>query len=198
MSSARTPLTAGAWAAAALQAMASKGLAGVAVEPLAARLGATKGSFYWHFPNREALVAAALELWEREQTEAVIARVEAEAGVADRIRLLFSIVLGAARHDLVEISLLASSEDPLVHPVLRRVTERRVAYVADLFVALGFPRAEARRRSLLAYSAYLGHAQLAHTVPEVLALGAAKQRRYLDDVVALLTQPIPPVSERAS
>jgi Bacterial regulatory proteins, tetR family len=38
----------GGFGAAALAAIAKGGLAAVAVEPLAARLGATKGSFYWH------------------------------------------------------------------------------------------------------------------------------------------------------
>jgi AcrR family transcriptional regulator len=187
----RDPLSRHAWEIAALEAMARGGLAGVAVEPLAARLGATKGSFYWHFANREALIVAALERWERDYTDYVIARVESEPRIEERIRLLFTIVLGSARNELVEVSLLASSQDPLVRPMLERVTERRVAYVASLFETLGFGRAEARRRSLLAYCAFLGHAQLAHTLPEVLARWPAGQGRYLDEVVSLLVAPLP-------
>lgn len=52
------------WVRAALFAIADGGAAAVAVEPLAARLGATKGSFYWHFRSREQLIAEALEFWE--------------------------------------------------------------------------------------------------------------------------------------
>ncbi|WP_412543871.1 TetR/AcrR family transcriptional regulator [Longispora sp. K20-0274] len=59
----RRRLTAEDWAEAALLAFAEGGLAAVAVEPIATRLGATKGSFYWHFPHRDALVVAALALW---------------------------------------------------------------------------------------------------------------------------------------
>jgi AcrR family transcriptional regulator len=40
------------------------------------RLGATKGSFYWHFADREALVEAALADWEHSHTAAVIAEIE--------------------------------------------------------------------------------------------------------------------------
>ena len=50
------------WTESALLALARDGLTGVAVEPLARRLSATKGSFYWHFANRAELIAATLEL----------------------------------------------------------------------------------------------------------------------------------------
>jgi AcrR family transcriptional regulator len=49
------------------------------VVPLAKQLGATKGSFYWHFANREALVEAALAEWEQSHTAAVIAEIEASS-----------------------------------------------------------------------------------------------------------------------
>ena len=83
-------LSADDWAVAALGALAGGGLSAVAVEPLAARLGATKGSFYWHFAGREALVAATLERWERTATEDVIAAIGVEPDLAARLRLLMS------------------------------------------------------------------------------------------------------------
>ncbi len=69
--------------------------------------------------------------------------------------------------------------------MLGRVTERRVAYVAQLFAEAGFPEPEARRRGLLAYSVYLGHAQLAHSVPAALPMGE-ELTRYLDRALDLL------------
>ena len=143
----RKRLTARDWADAALAAIGERGLAGVAVEPLAARLGTTKGSFYWHFANRDALIEAAL-----------------------------------AAEDPLEVLLLATADDPHVAPVLQRVTERRIGYVAHLFEELGLPPEEARRRGLLAYTSYLGHAQLSHAVPESLPVGA-ERRGYLDSVM---------------
>ena len=62
-SSNRQSLSAQDWAQAALDVMVARGLDGVAVEPLARELGVTKGSFYWHFANRDALLDAALQLW---------------------------------------------------------------------------------------------------------------------------------------
>jgi AcrR family transcriptional regulator len=179
-------LAADDWAAAALDAIGAGGLAAVAVEPLAARLGATKGSFYWHFANRDALVTAALELWERKHTEGVIDTVEREPDPAARLRLLFGTVLLAVETDATEVTLLATADHPLVAPALRRVTERRIGYVAGLFRELGFPPVDARRRGLLAFSAYLGYAQLSHSARDALPAAGAPSRAYLDDVLDLL------------
>ena len=82
---------------AALFAIADGGAAAVAVEPLAARLGATKGSFYWHFPNREQLIVEALELWEREGTDDVIAELAPVSDPVERLRRLLEIAIGSER-----------------------------------------------------------------------------------------------------
>ncbi|MFI7600458.1 TetR/AcrR family transcriptional regulator [Actinoplanes sp. NPDC049681] len=185
-------LTADDWTAAALEAMAGGGLAAVAVEPLAARLGATKGSFYWHFADRNALIEAAVLRWEREHTEAVIAFVDAEPDPLARLRLLIGAVLGSTTQQPdgnIELAMLATAGHPHVAPVLARVTERRVAYTAGLFTALGWPPDQARRRGLLAVTAYLGHAQVAHVAPGTLPQTEADRRHYVDQVVRLLTAP---------
>ncbi|WP_030667237.1 TetR/AcrR family transcriptional regulator [Streptomyces rimosus] len=182
---ARRRLTAQDWAEAALAAIGEGGLAAVAVEPIATRLGTTKGSFYWHFANREALVDAALERWEQLRTEAVITAMAAEPDPERRLRGLFAYATATAAEDPLEIALLATAADPRVAAALRRVTDRRVGHVAELFAAAGFPEAEARRRGLLAYTAYLGHAQLGHAVPGSLP-GGADRDAYLDSVLDTL------------
>lgn len=174
------------WTAAALAAVADGGLAAVAVEPLAARLGATKGSFYWHFPHRGALVVGALERWERESTEQVIAEMDTEPDPLARLRRLFGAVTRAATGTAVELALRAGADHPHVAPVLHRVTARRIRYVTDLFVQLGFPPDAARHRGLLAVSAYVGHLSLVRSAPAELPTDAAGNRRYLDAVVGAL------------
>ena len=181
----RQRLSASDWTAAALDALAEGGLAAVAVEPIATRLGTTKGSFYWHFANRDALLTAALERWERTDTEDVITYVEgAPAGTA-RLRALIAGAVGTRVGDAarVELALQATARHPLVAPVLARVTRRRLEYLAELFVGLGFPPDEAGRRSRLAYTSYLGLAQLAHATPEEADLSPA----YLDTMIRTLT-----------
>jgi AcrR family transcriptional regulator len=177
------------WVRAALEAIAEGGLAAVAVVPLAKRLGATKGSFYWHFPSREALVEAALADWEQSHTTAVIAEIEAASDdPLAQLRLLFKRVTELAARDRIELALLATADHPTVRPVLDRVTRRRIDFVARLFQRLGLSQAESRRRALLAYSAYLGYAQLVHATPELLPRTQAARRAYLNDVLTALTR----------
>ncbi|WP_328472056.1 TetR/AcrR family transcriptional regulator [Actinoplanes sp. NBC_00393] len=183
-------LTVGDWTSAALDAMARGGLAAVSVEPLATHLGATKGSFYWHFANRDALIEAALQRWEQDHTDAVIALVEAQTDPLAKLRTLIATVMestASPQADSIELAMLATADHPHVAPVLARVTERRVAYTAELFEALGLPVEEARHRGLLAVSAYLGHAQLAHAAPQVVPGTADERRKYVDRIIELVT-----------
>ena len=176
------------WITAALAAIADGGLAAVAVEPLAARLGATKGSFYWHFENRDALVDAAIRRWEKETTTDVAEEIGADRdGPASQFRRLVVGVIERAEQDQIGPALLASAAHPSVAPALQRVTAARLDVIATVLRRLGFPPAEARRRALLAYSAYLGHAQLARSTPGVLPATRAGRRAYLDDVISALT-----------
>jgi AcrR family transcriptional regulator len=186
LGSGRARLTARDWADAALDAMREGGgLSAVAVEPLAARLGATKGSFYWHFANRDALVAAALARWEESQTEAVIADVARQSDPEARIRKLFAVTAYPVTRGKLELALHAQAAHPLVAAALRRVTERRLGYLTQLFQELGFDATDARHRALLAYTGYLGNAQLAHAVREALPHGADAER-YLDQMLHTL------------
>lgn len=177
------------WAGAALAAIGEGGLAAVAVEPLAIRLGTTKGSFYWHFANREALLEAALLLWEERTTTAVIREVDdAPDDPSSQLRLLIVRVIGMAEQDPIGLALLATATHPAVAPVLARVTGARIGVIAALFEKLGFPPNEAQSRALLAYSAYLGHSQLAHSTPQLLPRTKTERHAYLDHVLRTLTE----------
>lgn len=184
----RTRLTRDDWVAAALAAIAEGGLAAVAVEPLAAQLGATKGSFYWHFANRDALLDAALTRWEERTTTEVIAEITGALGTADdQLRALVIRVVGMTEADRVGPALLANAAHPAVAAVLARATRARLGVITALLRRIGFPPAEADHRALLAYSAYLGHGQLAHSTPGVLPATKDARRAYLDHVMRTLT-----------
>lgn len=188
----RQRLTADDWAAAALDAIGERGLGAVAVEPLAARLGTTKGSFYWHFTNRDALIEAALALWERRFTEATITMLAAEPDPRARLRTLLTRVTGGAGRGAAAANLLASADHELVAPVVRRVVQRRLDYTIELFQEIGFPSAVAVQRAMLGYAAYVGHDELATRLPGVLPLSSDSQLAgYIDSVLDLLLHGAP-------
>lgn len=171
------------WTRAALQALAEGGgISAVAVEPLAAKVGATKGSAYWHFPNRDALLLATVERWEREHRVVTRRLVDAAEDPLGKLRLIFSRV-----HEVgdcaIEAALLAAADDPIVAPVLKRVTDARIEYLEELFRTLGFSPEASARRAVLAYSVYLGQTRLMATTPHVVP----EHRALVDDTLAALS-----------
>lgn len=67
------------WLDAAYAALVSGGVEAVRVMPLAQALGVSRTSFYWHFADREALLAALVARWQGQNTGNLIARTEAYA-----------------------------------------------------------------------------------------------------------------------
>jgi len=153
-------LSAEAWAQAALDVIAEQGVAAVAVEPLARRLGVTKGSFYWHFPSRDALLQAALERWEQVEQETVFGSVEQVPDPRERLRALFLVVAHQAKLHIIYSELLKALDHPTVKPVIERVSKRRLDYLTASMRQAGMGRSDALHRARLAYAAYVGFLQL--------------------------------------
>ncbi|GHD71068.1 TetR family transcriptional regulator [Luteimonas padinae] len=156
----RSRLSAGDWAEAALDLIAEQGVAALAVEPLARRLGVTKGSFYWHFPSRDALLQAALERWEAFEEQELFGKLETVADPAERLRSLFQMVAREFKSHVVYSALLKAPDHPAVLPVIGRVSQRRLDYLTASFRQAGLGRTDARHRARLTYAAYVGFLQL--------------------------------------
>ncbi|MCL8011944.1 TetR/AcrR family transcriptional regulator [Streptomyces sp. AS02] len=189
---ARRHLTPQDWSTAALRAMARGGVAAVSVNALAGELQATRGSFYWHFKDRDALLTAALETWEQDHTTALIAELGDITDPRQRLTALFTVALGQEDINGLEPAIVAHADHPAVAPVLRRVTERRIAYLTDLYTDLGLDTAAARRQSVTAYAAFLGWLELRRAacdiVPEVAATGTTGAAA-LDHLITELARP---------
>ena len=79
----RTPRS--RWIDQGLRALAAGGPDAVRIESLAEALGVTKGGFYWHFKDRQALLGEMLDTWEKAGTEEVIARVDSQGRPASQV-----------------------------------------------------------------------------------------------------------------
>jgi AcrR family transcriptional regulator len=145
------------WTDAALDALIRAGVESVRVEPLARRLGVTKGSFYWHFKDRGDLLDAMLDRWEQVATQAIIDEVEGLGGSPEaKLRALFLIAVRSAPMALETALRQWAMRAPRARRAVERVDERRMRYLRALFEALGVARDDAHTRSFLAYASLFG------------------------------------------
>ena len=92
----RTPRS--RWIELGLEALADGGPEAVRIEALATALGVTKGGFYWHFSDRQALLDEMLDTWERVVVDQVIDQVGSEPGDARaKLERLFALARSSAR-----------------------------------------------------------------------------------------------------
>lgn len=182
-------LSAEDWAQAALDLISEQGVAAVAVEPLARRLGVTKGSFYWHFPSRDALLSAALERWEVVEQETVFGKLEAISDSRQRLRALFQTVAHEVKSHKIYSELLKALDHPAVGPVIGRVSQRRLDYLAASFRQAGMTRVEAQHRARLAYAAYVGFLQLSLQLHSP-RLAHDEFESYVEHVMVTLIPPL--------
>lgn len=157
MAKVRTPRD--AWVEAALRALATGGPDGVRVEALAAQLGVTKGGFYWHFKDRAALLEETLDSWEKSVVGDIIVQVESEPGDSRaKLQRLFELASTGPRELLrVELALREwSRRDELVAARLRRVDNRRMEYMRELFGPICVDDDDVEARCTLAFALYIG------------------------------------------
>ncbi|WP_127476254.1 TetR/AcrR family transcriptional regulator [Microbacterium sulfonylureivorans] len=153
-------LTRDDWISAAYECFSADGITAVAVEPVARSVGATKGSFYWHFTDRRALVDAVLKRWSDLETERLIAQVERIEPPQARLAGLLELIAHRTGERSGERTLYADATSEPVRSMVAAVTERRVSYLASLLVAAGVGPDEARRRAVVIVSAVIGYQQL--------------------------------------
>jgi AcrR family transcriptional regulator len=150
----RTPRD--AWVGAALQALAAGGPEAVRVEALAASLGVSKGGFYWHFKDRQALLDEMLDSWEKTVVEDVIANVESRP-VEPRAKLQQLFELASTVDFPVELALRDwSRRDREVAKRLRRIDNRRMEYLRSLFGQFCADEKDVEARSMLVFSLFIG------------------------------------------
>ncbi|WP_346136226.1 hypothetical protein [Lentzea roselyniae] len=83
----------------------------------------------------------------------------------ERLRTLFRTAITEDPTSGLEPALVAHADDPVVAPILHRVTQRRVAFLADGYAELGLPPAQARHQAVVAYATYVGWVQLRRAAP---------------------------------
>lgn len=162
---ARTPLTPDDWITAATEVLVDQGIDRVRVDLLASTLGVTRGSFYWHFRDREDLLRRVLQAWRAQATENLTARLErAHADPMAQLRDVISLPFrgrSAARAARIELAIRAwARRDEMARHAVDEADAARIGYIAQIFSSLGFGILEARSRAFLLYAYVVGESQM--------------------------------------
>jgi AcrR family transcriptional regulator len=179
------------WEIAALEMIGELGVVGLAIEPLARRLGVTKGSFYWHFESPQELLRASLARWERVFTDGKYGALEKRLDARRRLEALFHDVASGDPALGVFHALSLEQNDPVVGPIFRRVMAKRLRFLRRALGELGLTPVEAEERSVLLYSTYIGFLQLGAALPRS-TLSARRRQRLVREAFRLLV----PAGER--
>jgi AcrR family transcriptional regulator len=181
----RVTLSAGDWERAALELISEQGVQALAIEPLARRMGITKGSFYWHFSSRESLLEQSLMRWEEHDSRNLSVSLGEIDNPRDRLISFFRRVGKEKLTHEVYSELCAAAGHPQVAPVLERVAERRMKHLSAAFGEMGMKADRARNQARLIYSVYLGFLQLQrqHQTP---SLSSEEFDAYVEHVINTL------------
>ena len=176
-------LTREEWLAKALDVIAHERHGKLRVQKLVESLGVTRGSFYWHFKDREDFVHSLAEYWDRWSTDQVIEAVGRGGGDPKRrLRTLMEFVFKnqIGRYDNAVRAW--AFQEPTVEGAIRRSDRNRLAFVRSLFQELGFAgdELETRVRAFVGYI-YLDHVSFA---PE----GDTERLRLLEERLEFFTR----------
>ncbi|MEM9304116.1 MAG: TetR/AcrR family transcriptional regulator [Pseudomonadota bacterium] len=181
----KAKLSADDWCDAALDVIFESGVTAVAVESLARRLGVTKGSFYWHFANRDALLTATLERWEAEDWRIFERSLSLYRNPHDKMRAMIKRTRKEVRSHVLFCALFMAVDQPLVAAVMARVSQRRIDFLRAGFEELGLEPAEAHHRARLTFMAYVGFLQYYQNFKDA-RMPLEELDEYVDHVVRTL------------
>lgn len=137
------------------------------VETLAKGLGVSKGGFYWHFADRNELLAAMLDEFERLGVDEIVEEVDLGGGDArTKLRRLFVATATPRFRRSVELAVRDWARgDRSVAKRLRRIDNRRMNYLRSLFGEFCRDDDEVEVRCLLTFSMYVGSHYIAADHP---------------------------------
>ena len=143
-----------AWLERALKVLRDEGIQGVRVERLARDLGTTKGSFYWHFKDRDDLWKSILQFWDDQYTGVIVDNPDFQGSGPAEGMLAALTRIRKEGLDKYELAMRAwADHDSRADQAVRKVYDRRMKFIRAFFKRLGFRGAqlEVRTRLTLCY-----------------------------------------------
>jgi AcrR family transcriptional regulator len=156
----RTQLGRDEWVSGATDLMAKLGIDGVRVEVLAKTLGVTKGSFYWHFKDRQDLLDVLLETWRAGRIRDIEKQTALTPGKErEQARHLIEVYSAGRNRKGIAIELAIrdwARRDPGAAQIVEAVDAHRLECTRKLFRTVGYDEQESKARSLMLYAYVFG------------------------------------------
>ena len=171
------------WIQAGFSILAEEGLEALKIDRLCARLGVTKGSFYWHFKDmasyRAAVVQAWAELRDRDRSD-----FGALANLAPRERLsrMMASLTGLRQWNLERAMREWARTDRAAADSVHAADQRVLAAVRQAFADAGFSAADADLRANATFAAGIGFLHIFAAPPDERL--ADQRQRFLDLMLA--------------
>src|SRR3984957_4793403 len=133
-----------AWIEKSLEILASAGVAAIRVEVLARELDVTKGSFYWHFRDRAALLTATIAEWRNRTTTNVVQHLWGQPqDPRTKLRRLWQICFSGRADNpggRLEVAIRQwALHDASVAAIVAKNDAERIVFVEELYQELGAP-----------------------------------------------------------
>ena len=148
------------WLDAARRVLIEEGVERVKVEPIAAQLGVTTGSFYHHFANRSELLAGLLEHWKVSNSAPLFLAVERSGNDPDaQLDALLDTWIAESDYNPAYDSAVRawahSSKE--VEAAVRAIDDQRIGLLTKIFRGFGYDPQRAFVRARITYFHQVGY-----------------------------------------
>ena len=146
-------LSAEDWIAAGVAVLVQDGMEAVQITTLARRLQVTRGSFYWHFDSREALLDALVAEWRARNTGVMVEAIADTPSLDDGILALFAVWVDHTRFDPALDQAIRdwARHDDSLRRTVKAEDAARVSAIAGFFARHGYDRPDAFIRARVIY-----------------------------------------------
>jgi AcrR family transcriptional regulator len=187
------PLQPDDWVRAAFARLSTEGIESVRIELLARDLGVSKGSFYWHFQDREELLAKMLERWEGDESDWLGATVVTPRAAARWARFIEHCADPSRAR--LEAALRAwARRDERVAARISAIEKKRAKHIASVLHDIGFTLELAESWAEIALLVYLGWLDRATRDLEFQVTGRSLSESLSDVILAASDRSAPATS----
>lgn len=166
------------WIGAGFVELAAGGPDALRISRLCDRLGVTKGSFYWHFPDIASYRAALVQAWadERELRDAQVTQ-PPDIDPRERLRRMMETLLNDRHWAVSRVMRIWALTNEAVNTSVRHSDERVLRSARQVFADAGFDLAQAHLRATLVVAANAGLLMIDPTAPNI---STDVRERFLD------------------